>query len=192
MTLLRRLALVLAVGIARLDAFALNLHLTPTPEAPALAAPFSLEIRVSGLVADAAPSLGVFDLLLIYDPVFIAFSSLTFGDPIAGNQLALLAPTSLTTTTQPFAGAIRLFEASVDDVATLNERQLPAFTLATLTFLPLVLGPTELTLQILSLGDADGDALSAEPQHLRMLITPEPSALQLLFLGLAILGFRAR
>ena len=89
---------------------------------------------------------------------------------------------------------MEIFEVSAASIADLNSLQADTFILATPNFNALAGGTSFLTISNLTLGDADGNPLSAAAGTgsitvTRGLVTPEPSALSLLgigFLGLMV------
>jgi hypothetical protein len=141
-------------------------------------------IRISDLVDFSAPSLGVFDLNINFDPAILSFSSVFYGDRILGDQLDLFGLGSITETT-PRLGFVNLFELSLDLPDDLNDLQSGAFTLATLIFDTLSIGTSPLSFTVNSLGDAYGDYLEATTRTGSVDVVPEPTTLLLLGSGIA-------
>jgi hypothetical protein len=154
-----------------------------------------VDVVISGLGNGVAPSLGVFNLYIGFDPTILAFDSVTFGDPVLGDQLDLWILGSDTATT-PGVGTVNLYELSFDSVDDLNDYQADIFTLATLTFDTLSLGTSSLDITINSegLGDAYGNPLTADlySGSINVVPIPEPATLLLLCTGLAGIGFLTR
>ena len=143
--------------------------------------PVEIAIQITGLGVGSAPSLGTFDLVVLFDPSHLAFPSVAFGDPVLGDQLDVSGGGSLQITT-PGTGSLNLAQIAFDSEALLNAFQFDAFTLATLIFDPIVTSPTPtlFRLRANAVGDAAGDPLEVT-------IIPEPSSLSLLGVALAAL-----
>jgi hypothetical protein len=107
----------------------------------------------------SAPSLGVFDVNVSYDPAILQLTGVVFGDPMMGDQLDLFALGNLQDASGS-AGLMTLFELSFDSVDDLNHLQADRFTLATLDFKGLSSGVSGLILTVNSFGDAEGNPLS--------------------------------
>ncbi|MCI0530154.1 MAG: cohesin domain-containing protein [Nitrospira sp.] len=128
------LALVLGlIFFGSSSAHAISLEFVPPTQQVDIGDTFEVEIVILDLVDSAPPSLGTFDLDVIFDPTILSFSSVTYGDPVLGDQLDLFGLGSITATT-PGTGSVNFFELSLDSAADLNNLQAGDFTLATLTF----------------------------------------------------------
>lgn len=163
---------------------ALTIGFEPAGQVVTLGDPASVELRISGLGSGAAPSLGVFDLVVAFDPAILAFSGASFGDPLLGDQLDLFGLGSITDVDAGLPGSVRLFELSLDLATDLDTLQASAFTLATLTFDTIGLGTSTLDLSVASLGDAYGAPLVANLDRGSVAAVPEPSAALAFLLGL--------
>jgi hypothetical protein len=149
----------------------------------------SLEIGIviSGLSANTSPSLSTYDLDVHFDDSHLSFENAVFGDPQLGNQLDLQdfgANLSSAELIRP--GLLNLYELSFDSVSDLNDLQADSFTLAVLTFAFLSEQTSNLEMTINTLGDANGDALSADGASSPVAPVPLPSALWLMGSVLAV------
>jgi hypothetical protein len=143
-------------------------------------------IGISGLGSAVAPSLSTYDLDLDFDPTYLSFARVEYGDSLLGNQLDLFNlgsnPASAELTSP---GVVNLFEVSGDSVADLNSLQASSFILATVTFDVLNAGASQLELVSNALGDAGGNSLA----HLivapaTITTVPLPPAFFMMFSGL--------
>lgn len=165
---------------------------SPATQIVTLSSPVSIGIRIEGLGNLIAPSLGVYDLTVFFDPTILLFSSVSFGDPALGDQLDLFGFGSITSFIAG-VGSINLFELSLDSVDDLNDLQLSSFVLATVQFDTIGLGTSSVEILINALGDAMGSPLAATTQDASITVVPEPNLTPLLgLLGLAVCCFVRR
>lgn len=166
---------------------AITLSFDPVAQNMTVGHAVDVALKISGLVDTNSPSLGTYDLDISFDPGVLSFSSASFGDPILGDQLDVLGlgvnPTFAGITS---AGVLNLFELSLDFATDLNNLQAGSFTLATLTFDTHGVGTSALGISITSLGDANGDPLTAGVAN-GSITVPEPAMLPLL--GSGLFGF---
>jgi hypothetical protein len=194
MTTRRRLRriLTLLVGLLVLAsgslAQAVSLEFVPSAATIGLGDPFDMALQISGLGDFTAPSLGTFDVTVTFSPTLLTFDTVTYGDPVLGDQLDLSGVGSLTATT-PGVGAVNLFELSFDSASDLNSLQAGAFTLATLTFTGQAVGTSPLAFSSVLLGDAEGNALTPTSVGSgSVTVIPEPGTVLLVGSGLVTLA----
>lgn len=152
-------------------------------------------IGISGLDSAASPSLSTYDLDLNFDPAYLSFALVDYGDSVLGNQLDLFNlgsnPASAELTSP---GVVNLFELSGDSVADLNNLQASSFILATVTFDVLNAGTSPFGLDSNALGDADRNSLAhiiVSPATITTV--PLPAAFFMMFSGLfAVLAIKRR
>lgn len=187
-----------AAGVMVLGAVraAPTLQVLSTSLAPAVGDSFTVDLVVDGLTDLAAPSLGVYDFDLTFDPALVAPGTVTFG-----TGLDVLGLGSIQAAT-PGAGAVNLFELSLDTIDDLNNLQAGAFQIASVTFTALAAGDNSFGVSVNAFGDADGfgiQNLSVTGQDIRITgaVTPptgvpEPAALALALAGLGALWTTSR
>jgi hypothetical protein len=154
---------VLAAATAALPAaHAIELTLQPASTSVAPGAGVDVSLVISGLGTGGAPSLGGFDLNLSFDPGVLTYGSVTFGDPLLGNQLGLGFPSVDAESADTGLGLLNLFSVSLDSVADLEDLQADSFVLASVHFTALGNGLSALTFSDVLLTDALGDTLSLD------------------------------
>lgn len=178
------------------DAHAISIDLVADQTSATTGNLVSVAVTISGLNNMSAPSLGVYDLDIIFDSSLFAFNNLIWGDSSKGNQLDLTGFGSLQSSNLS-TGLINLFELSFDDIANLNNGQAGEFTLFTLVFNAIAIGNGHFSLGANLLGDAEGEYLPLNTiNNTQVTVTnvtvPEPSS-WLLMLGLvAVVALRSR
>jgi hypothetical protein len=174
----------LFIGLAVLAAnanpsAAVVLSLNPSPQQINVGGAAIVDIIISGLGDQTAPSLGAFDIDLSYDPAVVAPLSAIFGSHLDLGGIGSIQFAELTT-----PGLIHLDEVSIETPEDLNSLQLGTFTLATLTFNGLAEGDSPLVFQSLALSDENGGTISdfsAETALIRVSagspnVLPEPGS----------------
>ena len=180
--LLLGMVVVIAVLFCAAGSQAITIGFSPVSQDVALGDQAFVDLAISGLGDGAAPSLGVFDLDVSFDPLVLNLSSVSFGD-----QLDILGLGSWKEAITG-VGMVNLFELSFDSPDDLDSLQADSFVLASLTFDTLALGESPLTLSIKALGDSWGDPLIADVQSGSVSVVPEPSTILLVGSGLVGLG----
>lgn len=184
------LGAVLALS-ATLPASAITIYFDPASQFVSVGSTTTVDVSIAGLTNGAAPSLGVFDLDIGFDPVLLDFQGAAFGDQLdlfgLGNSQGIT----------PGVGTVNLYEFSFDAAADLDSFQAPSFVLATLSFNVLSTGNSPLSLLVNALGDSLGDPLAFDAPIAGNITSvsavPEPTSLALIGIGiLGIIGFTTR
>ena len=177
------LALILALPIAATPVIRFN----PAAQSVNAGSTVTVDLVVSGLTDNAAPSLGTFDLNVNFDR-----SILTFNGAIFGSQLDLFGLGDIRFATLG-VGTVNLFELSLESAADLDNLQAGAFILAILSFTATGIGTSGLDVSLNALGDSLGNPVTADIVSGSIASigasVPEPSTLALVGLALfALLG----
>ncbi len=167
---------------------AITVSFDPTAQTVATGSFVSVKLGISGLGNGVAPSLGTFDLNIDYNPSLLSFTSVSFGDPVLGDQLDLFSLGSLTSWDNTTPGTLNVFELSFDSPTDIDTLQAANFTLATLTFSALSGGISPLSISINALGDANGDPLAAITTSGSVTVTAVPVPAAVWLLGSGLLG----
>ena len=186
MNLLTASAAILSLFIA-LPATALTIEFNPASQSLSAGSALVVDLVVSGLVDNATPSLGTFDLDVSFDSSVLNFSGATFGDQL---NLSSLGDVSAVT---PGTGTVNLFELSLESANDLDNLQAGSFTLATLSFNAIAEGTSSLKLTLNALGDSLGDPLTATVAGGSVIVqsiatVPVPPALPMLLASLLVIG----
>jgi hypothetical protein len=161
---------------------------SPASQNVLLGSTATVQITVSGLGLDAAPSLGAYDLNIAFDPTILSFTGLTFGDPLNGDQLDLSGAGPISDFNILSPGVLEFFEISLDSSMLLDTQQLDQFVLATLQFSTLNRGMSDLTPSVNSAGDSGGASLdsSVVAGQINVAAAPEPGTIALFAIGILI------
>ncbi len=192
------LAAILAAGFSHLaTAAGIDLAVSPSSSTVAVGSTATVDLTISGLGALSAPSLSAFDVGLQFDPAAISVSKVLFGSSMPpDDQLNLEGFGTITGSDTSSSGGLHLYEVSLDEPATLNTKQLGAFTLAEITFITITAGNTSLNFTVNTLGDAAGNPLFAATVTSGFMavtnstVTPEPASVLLAGIGGAFLAAR--
>ena len=149
----------------------------------------TVDIVISGLADNTAPSLATFDVDVSFDTAVLDFSGAAFG-----SQLDLFGLGDVNSLTAG-VGTVNLFELSLESATDLDNLQTDTFVLATLSFSVLSGGTSPLGIAVNALGDSLGDALSADiitGSITGVSAVPEPATWALWVLGLLVTMTRYR
>ena len=186
----------LAAALAVTPAQAAGITLTVNPMQPSagVGETTQVDFTISGLGAMSAPSLSAFDFDLKFDPALVSVSHTLFGSSSAPfDQLNISGAGSIAQANQPSPGDLHLIEVSLDSPSVLDSRQQGAFTLAEVSLRGLQPGTTALSFSVNTLGDSQGNPLSASSVIGASLAvtpgtaTPEPGSFALLCFGGSLL-----
>jgi hypothetical protein len=168
------------------------LTLSPLTQTASLGSTTIVEVGISGLGVNAAPSLGAYDLNIAFDPAELSFTSLTFGDPMQGDQLDLSGAGTIADYSSAAAGELEFFEISLDPATLLDAQQSNNFILAALAFKATGVGNDSLVLSVNSVGDSAGASLAVALQSatVNVVATPEPSTFGFPLILVALLIWR--
>lgn len=181
-------ALLLAAGLLASPARAVTVSLVPQAGSVGLVTPVGVDVRVTGLGAAGAPSVGAATLSVRFDPARLEVSDVVFGsalgDPGAPIELAEVLVAAL----QTEAGRLDLSLSSLLPVEALDQRQGDGILLATVWLVGVAEGTSALDLALERLGDGFGQPLGADLAGSALVVVPEPGAGLLAALGLAFLS----
>jgi hypothetical protein len=174
-------------GVAVAQPPALSLSFEPSSQTVGLGDSLGVGIRISGLGDFTEPSLGAFDLDVMFNPAVLDFTGAAFGDPVLGDQLDLTGLGAFTGFTGSL-GSTNIWELSLDLPSDLETLQEDSFILATLSFGATGLGTSTLGMSVNALGDSLGNPLSATLGTGSVSVVPLPGAVLLGALGLGAAG----
>lgn len=155
---------------------AIVLTIAPQSQTVGAGSTTQVQVRIAGLGFDSPPSLGAFDFNLAFNPTLVSFTSLTFGDPILGDQLNLSGSGPIDDSGIQSAGLLEYYEISLDSPTVLDSMQAGSFVLATIKFQALAPGTTSLISSLNSISDSQGASLGLTLQSgsITVFSTPEP------------------
>jgi hypothetical protein len=188
----RALALLLLPLLLAARGEAASIGLSPSPVATSVGGSFTLDLVVAGLGDGAAPSLGAYDLDVLFDASLLSLDSVSFGALLGGPADSLRDAGELV------AGTWDVSELSFLSPSELDALQPGSFVLATLGFSALADGVTSVTLGNALAGDGFGRPLELQLGAARVeigggAVVPEPGAALLFGLGaLAVARTRRR
>ena len=172
---------------------AISLSFLPTSQTVTLGQSAQVAIQMSELGVGNSPSLGSFDFNVNFDSSILSFKTVSFGDPILGDQLDLegfIPPDSGFTNISD--SIVNIFEVSFDSPDILNQSQADSFILGILTLDSQKSGTSFLSLSNVILGDANGSPLNANlsdgsiivvNQNTTSVSEPSPLLMLVTFLG---------
>lgn len=191
---MRVLALILtAFAVLASQASAASLIITPTLSTVALGDQVQVDITVEGLGDGASPSIGSYDIDILYDPASLSLASSVIGTSgsVFSSELDTFIGGSAKIIDTSVVGMVGLFEEALDFFS-LETQQPAAFTLATLVFDTLALGTSIVDASVNSVITADGvTALGLQVSSATVTVVPLPGALPLMLSAL-IGGFGLR
>lgn len=184
-TLLAPIAATALLAVAT-PALAVSLSLDPSADSVGTGQAFEVDVAIAGLGDGAPPSLGGFDIDILFDDVLFEFEGVSFGPSLG-------APDYSFTSHSASGGGLALLEISLVDTAILNDLQPGDFVLATLQ----MRARDELGVGSFDFGDAflasaENQAILAEKVGAQVEVVPEPTALVVFALGLGLVATSVR
>lgn len=181
-------SLLLLIGI---NSHAASLSLSPGTLQILPGTGFSIDLVVSGLGDGAAPSAGVFDIDIGFDPNDLAFSGHTLGTGLGDLAIGEAIDVSFGVLVP---GVVNVAEVSFLSALELDAAQPDSFVLATLNFVSLSgLMPGETTvvdiLSVLAFGDSSGEPIAIDGTSGASItaIVPLPGAIWLFLFAIGVL-----
>ena len=190
----KQLTAIFAISVLTFCGAAQAITVSTTPDASSyqVGETVSIDLIISDLGNGDAPSIGAFDIDLMFDSSIISFDSVSFGDPVLGDQLDLWGMGSMTDYGED-NDSINVFELSFDDPADLLAMQADEFVLATFTFTASAEGDSHVNIYVNDLSDAYGvESLAANTISSNVKVVPLPAALPLLISGLTLVSARRK
>jgi hypothetical protein len=152
---------ILPNALSGATAQAISLELLPSTQNVLLGDELAVDIAISGLGEDIAPSLSGFDLNISFDSNLFAYSSVTIGDPNLGDMLDLSDDPMSFAAVTPSVGTANFINITPDaELPFLNSVQPDSFILATLFLNTLGTGSSSLDLTVNALVNSDRELLT--------------------------------
>ena len=191
MSLLRRALLTLALLAASTEAHAAGISISVNGFSFGPQSTVTVSFFAVGFSQATAPAIRSYIITLLFDPAILAVQSITFGDPLLGNQLD---PQGLGTLKSPITGA---GFATLDEVAAfatttaaLNANQADTFILARVNLKPVGSGFGILSGVVSGVRDGDDQLFSdlSNTLAISFQVVPEPGTAMLVCAGCLLLG----
>jgi len=158
------------------SAVSVTLTLVPSSQTINISETATADLLISGLGEFASPSLGAFDIELIFDDSIFAFNSESFGS---------LLGTSIQGVDTSTPGVAGLYEVSLEGVSTLDALQPGSILLAILKFDSIGVGTSPLEFGNVVLSDAIGDVIpNPALVAANVTVVPLPTSILLFVTGL--------
>ena len=182
------MAMFCCLALVAAPAWAMTISLEPTTQTVAVGDSFDVNLVVSDVGGEGV---GAFWIDVTYDTSIL---SITDSDVTFGTSLGTGLDVDAIADTTSFPGIVDLFEVSFLDSTTLLGLQSASFTLATLTFTADGLGTSDLSSDVINVGDAFGYTVyGVQTADAKVTATPVPGAIYLLGTGLiGLVGFGRR
>lgn len=179
-----------AAVLGATSANALYVQAVPVDSTVGVGGSVQVDIVIGDLTDNAAPSLGAYDLDVVFDASILQYTDIVWGNELDQDQLGSL---KLLDDGAVQNGLLNVFEVSYDDIATLDSQQSGDFVLFSLLFTALGVGESQVAAGVASLSDAEGNEILAdEVSGTIITAVPVPAALPLLMSGLALVAGRIR
>ena len=187
--------------LASITTHAANLSLLPSVSSLQTGSSFNLDLVISELRSHTTPSLGAFDIDLLYDDNLLSLTAISFGTGLGDESLnEAFSATNTTSTGSINLSALSYLESNSTSctfclVPYLEYLQGDSLTLATLTFKSIQTGTAAFGITINSIGDGNGDSLATTlttPSTIQVTAVPLPAAIWLFASSLSLLGFFQR
>lgn len=164
-----------------------TLSVVPDLQTVSVGESVEIAVQVDDLGNGGPPSLGVLDLDVLFNSNVLSFVGVTWG-----MGLDVLGLGSLQFVTSG-PGLVNLLEISLDSVDDLNALQPSTFLIASLDFMAVGVGNSQISLRINALGDADGASIESTAADGAVEViegsgseVPEPGTAILVLLGVIV------
>jgi len=122
------------------SASALYIDAAPVASTVGIGGAVQVDINIGDLTDFTAPSLGAYDLNVLFDAAKLQYTGVSWGNQLDQSHSGSLA---LEDNSSAASGLLNFFEVSYDDIATLNTQQTGSFTLVSLFFTALTAGESQ-------------------------------------------------